>query len=110
VLRELEAGPKDRFELAAAVNMTAGGIHKQLMRMKAEGQIHVGGWQRRVKSKIPVPLFAAGPGKDVPKPERATNAVRQRQIRERARVARSNQANPVKRFNPFATLVHQVAA
>lgn len=110
ILKTLAIGNADRFELARVANMTAAAIHKHLLQMKSDGLVHVAAWQRRPKSKIPVPVFAAGAGEDAPKPPRPSTAVRQKQIRARARAARMKQGDVVKRFNPFSTLVQQVAA
>lgn len=110
ILKMLALRNADRFEIARATNINESTIHKHLLQMRCDGLVHVGSWQRRTKSKITVPVFAAGGGEDAPKPPRPSTAVRQKQIRARARAARMKQGDVVKRFNPFSTLVQQVAA
>jgi len=101
ILRLLaERGPLNRFTAAALLGVDDSNTHKHIKRLHKAGAVHIVDWKRRKPSSAYVPVFAAGPGSDVPKPAKLTSAqkeARRRAVRKQAVIC-----------NPFAAAMNQI--
>ncbi|WP_175980037.1 hypothetical protein [Caballeronia zhejiangensis] len=106
--RELRRGPADRFRLAEKVGIDGSTAHKHINRARKAGLVHITNWIRPNGKFIPV--YRLGAGTDMPKPRPSTDAEYQRQRNARQTQLRVQRGETVRGVNPFATLIHQVAA
>lgn len=65
--RILELLPATRAQLRAELRVAKATLHKWLTRLRAEGKIHVGKYNRTLGDFAPV--YMPGPGKDVKRPK-----------------------------------------
>jgi len=108
--RQLKKESAHRYRLADVLRLHPATVSKQLNLHHDAKEIHVVEWFRRTRTSAPIPVFAYGPGIDVPKPAPLTNAEKQRRIAAHAKQKRILAAEPVRGVNPFATACGTVAA
>lgn len=105
---EIMKRPAHRFDIAERINLHHATVHKHIERNR--NKVHVIDWDRRTNDGSAIPVYALGPGKDVPKPEPITKAEVSRRIRERQRIARHCAGRAVKGINPFAAAAGLIKA
>lgn len=83
-------GPMRRTAIAQAIGVTISNAWSITAVMHQRGEIHVARWERPTSGPW-APVFAAGPGLDAPKPERADKRDVQRRYRERMRAEKPDE-------------------
>ncbi|WP_155122377.1 hypothetical protein [Burkholderia ubonensis] len=103
--RELRKQPANRYRLSDVLKLHPATAHKELNAKRDAGLVHICRWERRSKTSAHVPVYALGPGLDVPKPAALTANEKQRRSRTHEKQQRLLGGTPVKGINPFLTAV-----
>ena len=112
MMAELKKAPGTRTEIAERANLTVTAVCQQIKKTKPgpRGKTHIIGWRRRSTGYLPTPVYASGPGENVPMPAPLTNTAKSRINRARSRIRALNEQIPGKKVNPFATAAGLVVA
>lgn len=80
-VREMANGPVTAKMLAALCGITEAGARNNLRALHEAKLIHIASWMNYSDRGAPVPRYAAGKGKDAPRPKAMTDAERMRKYR-----------------------------
>lgn len=77
-----EVGPMTLRELAIYLRLTLSPVVQGMKRLRRDGRVHIAAWSPPVYRGHWAPIYAAGPGVDVPKPKRKKVADYSRKYRQ----------------------------
>lgn len=105
---ELMKAPGDRFEIARRARLHAATVHRYIECNR--DKVHVIDWTHRHNAGPFLPVYAYGPGEDLPIPEKQSKVQIGRRVRERKKIARVLAGETVKVINPFAAAAGFISA